>query len=123
MPIVDVDAHFEPGNSWLDDLPQLRARMPEFAYEERLVAFVSGDLLRGVPRQQWPPMDQLVPPGIRAIMGKEKAEGFEDAVQHPAADAAGRIEWLDRVGIDVQNIICVEGISVGSLPRGPRTGA
>ena len=87
MSIIDVDAHFEPGDAWLDDLPELRDRMPSFPYEDRIIAFVCGDLLRDVPPDAWPATDDLVPPGIRAIMGKEKVEGFEDAVQHPVADA------------------------------------
>jgi len=111
MSIIDVDAHFEPGDAWLDDMPELRDRMPSFPYEDRIIAFVCGDLLRDVPRDRWPATADLVPPGIRAIMGKEKVEGFEDAVQHPVADAPGRVRWLDRVGIDVQNVICVEGIT------------
>ena len=28
--IFDIDAHFEPGNDWLDPYPALRAKLPKF---------------------------------------------------------------------------------------------
>ena len=55
--IIDVDAHAEPAPGWLDDFPDLAARLPELLPDtdprfalgtaEMFAWFVSDDLLRG----------------------------------------------------------------------------
>ena len=111
--IIDVDAHAEPTPSWLDDSP-LAARMPKQDQGEVTMKFVAGDLLEDVPRDQWPALEQLLPPGMAAIAGKERVEGFayDDANQRGVADPPKRVAWLDSVGIDAQNVICLEGLTV-----------
>jgi hypothetical protein len=29
MPVIDIDAHFEPTAEWLDEFPALKAKLPE----------------------------------------------------------------------------------------------
>jgi uncharacterized protein len=110
--IIDVDAHGEPGPGWLDGSPLL-ARLPEQDRGETLLKFVAGDLLAGVPRAQWPTLEELIPPGIAAIDGRERVEGFayEGAEQRGVADPLKRIAWMDEIGIDRQNVICLEGLT------------
>ena len=115
--IVDVDTHFEPGPAWLDDYPALSERLPErFSVAESTVRAQVGDLLRLVPEQQRPPIEQLVPPGIAAILGEAEVEGygFEGSAMHTPGDAAERLAWMDRVGIDIANTICLEGADYGA---------
>ena len=122
--IVDVDTHFEPGPAWLDDYPALSERLPErFSVAESTVRAQVGDLLRLVPEQQRPPIEQLVPPGIAAILGEAEVEGygFEGSAMHTPGDAGERLAWMDRVGIDIANTICLEGADYGARPRRPRS--
>ena len=115
--IVDVDTHFEPGPAWLDDYPALSERLPErFSVAESTVRAQVGDLLRLVPEQQRPPIEQLVPPGIAAILGEAEVEGygFEGSAMHTPGDAGERLAWMDRVGIDIANTICLEGADYGA---------
>lgn len=110
--IIDVDAHGEPTPDWLDGSPLL-ARLPKQDHGEVLLKFVAGDLLAGIPREQWPTLEQLVPPGLAAINGQERVEGFayQGAEQRGVADPLKRIAWMDEVGIDRQNVICLEGLT------------
>ena len=57
-----------------------------------------------------------MPPGIAAILGQVKVDGygFEGSSMHTPGDAAERLAWMDRVGIDVANTICLEGADYGS---------
>ena len=111
MPVIDIDTHFEPGRSWLAEHPELAARLPEYSVAESTVRAQVGDLLAGVPEHQRPPREELLPPGIAAILGQVKVDGygFEGSAMHSQTDAATRIAWMDRVGIDVANTICLEG--------------
>ena len=77
MTVIDIDAHFEPTEDWLDEFPTLKAQLPDrlptddprfplaggspsmFAY------FVSDDLLRGVPREKRMPIERIVTKGMR----------------------------------------------------------
>jgi predicted TIM-barrel fold metal-dependent hydrolase len=70
-----------------------------------------GDLLALVPFEQRPSVDALLPPGLAAILGEVKVEGygFDGSAMHSQTDASQRIEWMDRVGIDAANTICLEG--------------
>jgi len=109
--IIDIDTHFEPGRSWLADHPTLAGRLPEFSVADATVRAQVGDLLARVPAERRPPMNELLPPGLAAILGEAKVEGygFEGSAMHTPADAAGRLAWMDGVGIDVANTICLEG--------------
>jgi hypothetical protein len=113
VPVIDVDSHFEPGSSWLDDHPRLRDRLPVFDTAEVTTKIVAGDILADVPRDEWPTWEQLAPPGIAAIAGRaDKPDdyGYEGSSMHGASDAAARVAWLDRNGIDLESVICLEGM-------------
>jgi uncharacterized protein len=113
MPVIDVDSHFEPGASWLDDHPSLRDRLPRFDTAEVTTKIIAGDILADVPRDEWPSWEELAPPGIAAIAGHEEKPddyGYEGSSMHGATDAATRVAWLDRNGIDLESVICLEGM-------------
>jgi len=115
--IIDIDAHFEPGEDWLVPYPDLRARLPRLNPGRLAVDAIAGDLLRGVPADQWPPFEDLVPPGAATLFGKEKDDEktrraeFEGRNQFQVANAAARVQWLDAQGIAQQHVICLAGIS------------
>jgi uncharacterized protein len=113
MPVIDVDSHFEPGPVWLDEYPSLRDRLPPFDTAEVTTKIVAGDILANVPRDEWPSWEQLLPPGILAIAGQEEKPddyGYEGSAMHGATDAASRVAWLDENGIDLESVICLEGM-------------
>jgi predicted TIM-barrel fold metal-dependent hydrolase len=113
MTVVDVDSHFEPGPVWLDDYPSLRERLPVFDTAEVTTKIVAGDILGNVPRDEWPSWEKLLPPGIAAIAGVEEKPddyGYEGSSMHGVADARARVEWLDANGIDLESVICLEGM-------------
>jgi predicted TIM-barrel fold metal-dependent hydrolase len=115
--IVDIDTHFEPGPAWLDDYPALAERLPDrFSVAESTVRAQVGDLLASVPADERPPMEELLPPGIAAILGEVAVEGygFDGSAMHTPGDAKERLEWMNRVGIDVANTICLEGADYAS---------
>jgi predicted TIM-barrel fold metal-dependent hydrolase len=109
--VVDIDTHFEPGRTWLADHPALNERLPEFSLTEGTVRDLVGDLLKQVPSEQRPPDDELLPPGMAVIRGEDEAEGygFEGSSMLAPADPVARLAWMDRVGIDSANTICLEG--------------
>jgi uncharacterized protein len=113
MAVIDVDSHFEPGSAWLAGYPDLRDRLPEFDTAEVTTRIVAGDILAGVNREDWPSWDELLPPGIAAIAGGEERPddyGYEGSSMHGAADAGARVAWLDANGIDMESVICLEGM-------------
>jgi uncharacterized protein len=113
VPVIDVDSHFEPGGSWLDDHPSLRDRLPAFDTAEVTTKIIAGDILADVPRDEWPSWEELAPPGIAAIAGREQKPddyGYEGSSMHGATDAASRVAWLDQNGIDLESVICLEGM-------------
>ena len=113
MTIIDVDSHFEPGPAWLGSYPELRGRLPEFDTAEVTTKIVAGDILAGVPREDWPSWEQLLPPGIAAIAGTgEKPDdyGYEGSSMHDATSARSRVAWLDENAIDLESVICLEGM-------------
>src|SRR4051812_36600981 len=113
MAVIDVDTHFEPGREWLDDHPRLAERLPEYSVAGATVEAMVGDLFSGVPEAERPPLDRLLPPRIAAILGEEKIDsyGFEGSAMHTPSDPVGRLAWMDAVGIDVTNVLCLEGAS------------
>ena len=115
--IIDVDSHFEPGSDWLDPYPELAARLPRLDPSLLAVDAIVGDLLRDVPAPARPPVDALLPPGLLALFGQEKAAEaerraeFEGKNQFQVANAKARVEWLDKQGIAIQNVICLSGFA------------
>ena len=116
-PIIDVDAHFEPGTDWLQPYPELAARLPRLDPASLAIDATVGDLLRGVPEAERPPKSDLLPPGLLTLFGDEKrAEAerrkeFEGKSQFQVANAQARLAWLDTQGIALQNVICLSGIA------------
>ena len=90
MAIIDMDTHFEPGRAWLADYPHLDARLPVYSVAESTMRAQVGDLLALVPEERRPSYDVLLPPGIKAILGQEKVDGYGftgSAMHTPAARA------------------------------------
>ena len=113
MPVIDVDTHFEPGRAWLEHYPKLADRLPEYSVAESTLRATVGDLMANVPPDERPTRDQLMPPGIAAILGEEKVAdyGFDGSAMHTLADPRARLAWMDTVGVDAANVICLEGAS------------
>jgi uncharacterized protein len=118
MPVIDVDAHFEPADDWLDEFPSLKRRLPErlptddprFAMRspEMFAYFVSDDLLRGVPRERRMPVERLVTAAMREKYDPDRGPeaGYPGSDQHQyMVDVAARLRWMDEQCIDVQNVI------------------
>ncbi len=121
--VIDVDSHFEPGGDWLEPYPELAARLPKLRPALLAVDAIVGDLLRGVPPEERPPLEDLFPPGLLTLFGQEKrgeaerrAE-FEGKEQFQVANASARVKWLDEQGIDVQNVICLSGFAYNQAIR------
>jgi len=115
--IIDIDAHFEPGEDWLVAYPALAKKLPKLNPGLLAIDAIVGDLLRGVPEAQRPPTKDLLPPGLLALFGDEKkAEAvrraeFAGRNQFQTANAAARVKWLDQQGIAQQHVICLSGIA------------
>ncbi|MFK7898993.1 MAG: amidohydrolase family protein, partial [Myxococcota bacterium] len=115
--IIDIDAHFEPGADWLEPYPKLAAKLPRLDPSLLAVDAIVGDLLRGVPEAERPPLSELLPPGLLTLFGQEKeAEAdrraeFEGKAQFQVANAEARMAWIDQQQIDIQNVICLSGIA------------
>ncbi|HEY8525296.1 MAG TPA: amidohydrolase family protein [Acidimicrobiales bacterium] len=135
MPIIDIDAHAEPADDWLDEFPALKAKLPDrlpvhdprFALHspEMFTWFVTDDLLRGVPRERRMPMERLVTPGIRALYDPDRGPevGYPGSDMHqPLLDVAARTRWLDEQGIDVQNLISGTGYTLARAIEDPALG-
>lgn len=132
--IIDVDAHVEPAPGWLDEFPDLAARLPEkfpdtdprFAMgtAEMFAWFVSDDLLRHAPPDQRMPIDRLVNPAIEFLFTEEaKGLTFAGADQHaPLIDPAARVAWLDAQGIEKQNLITGGGYTLARAIADPGLG-
>lgn len=118
MTVIDIDAHFEPADDWLDEFPALQAKLPErfptddprftMRSPEMFAFFVTDDLLRGVPREKRMPIERLVTPGIRKLYDPDRGPevGYAGSDMHkPMVDVAERLRWMDDQGIDVQNVI------------------
>jgi uncharacterized protein len=110
--IIDVDAHGEPPEEVVDEA-LARAGLPQPDVGETTMRFVAGDLLDTVPRESWPALSDLLPPGMAAIAGRERVEGFayDGAEQRGLADPEKRLRWLDEVGIQAQNVIALQGLA------------
>lgn len=111
--VIDIDSHFEPGEEWLNQYPELAARLPKLDPAELAIDAYVGDLLRDVPKDQWPPREDLLPPGLLQLFGNEKQDEatrraeFEGKTMYEVANAQARVKWMDEHGIDIQNVICL----------------
>ncbi len=121
--IIDIDSHFEPGSDWLAPYPALAKKLPPLDPGPLTVDAIVGDLLRGVPPQQRPPLAELLPPGLLTLFSaektgeKERRSEFDSKSQFQVANAAARVKWLDEQGIAQQHVICLAGIAYNlSLP-------
>ena len=110
--IIDVDAHGEPPAAFVAEVRERIGLAPE-AVGETTLRFVAGDLLATAPRESWPTLEEMLPPGARAIAGLERIEGFayDGADQQGVADPATRLAWLDEQGIAAQNVIALAGMT------------
>jgi len=117
--VIDVDAHFEPGDDWLQSYPDLARRLPKLDPGMLAVHSIVGDLLHSVPLAQRPALADLLPPGIATLYGDEKAgeksrrAEFAGKHQFQVANAQARLRWMDQQGIHIQNVICLAGIAYG----------
>ena len=114
--IIDVDAHFEPGEDWLAKLPDLAKRLPKLDSGELAIKVICGDLIDSMPAHLRPSAAELTPPGLLTLFAKEKAgekdrrSEFEGKNQMEVANAKARLKWMDAQSIDYQNVICVSGV-------------
>lgn len=115
--VIDVDAHFEPGADWLAPYPDLARRLPTLDGGALAVKVICGDLLDSMPIERRPPMEELTPPGLLTLFAQEKAgekarrAEFEGKNQMEVANAKARLQWMDSQGIDIQNVICLSGVT------------
>jgi predicted TIM-barrel fold metal-dependent hydrolase len=137
MRIIDVDAHFEPPERWVDDFPGLGERLPDLLPEsdprlprgvntpEAFAFFMSDDLLRGLPPEQRMPMHRLLTPGMRAMYDPEqsRAFGYEGASMcREMTDVDSRLTWMDDQGIAKQNVISGTGYTLARVVDDPVLG-
>jgi uncharacterized protein len=115
--VIDVDAHFEPGADWLAPYPDLARRLPQLDPGALAVKVICGDLIDVVPPDRRPSMAELTPPGLLTLYAEEKAgekqrrAEFEHKNQMEVANAKARLRWMDEQGIDIQNVICISGVT------------
>ena len=117
MAIIDVDAHFEPAADWLDEFPDLAARVPAMLPEsdpriprgvdtpEAFAFFMSDDLLRNAPREQRMPIERLLTRTCTGstTRGRRRLRGASMAAR--MTDVTERLAWMDAQGIARQNVI------------------
>jgi predicted TIM-barrel fold metal-dependent hydrolase len=137
VPVIDIDAHFEPAADWLDEFPSLRDRLPARfpTYDPRFTMrspemfawFVTDDLLRGVPASQRMPIERLVTDGMRSKYDPDRGPdaGYPGSDQHQHLESStvhDRVRWLDAQGIDVQNVISGTGYTLARAIDDPALG-
>jgi len=115
--VIDVDAHFEPGQDWLAKYPDLAARLPKLQGGALAVKVICGDLVDSIPEERRPSLEELSPPGLLTLFAQEKAgekerrAEFEGRNQMEVANTKARLKWMDEQGIDIQNVICLSGVT------------
>ena len=135
--IIDVDAHAEPTQDWLDDFPALKLRLPPrlpendpqfetgVASPHMFAWFVASDLQRGLPVEQRMPASALTTPFMHLMYDPDRPTGlgYEGADQHWALDPEARVRWLDECGIDAQNLISGTGYGLARAIDDPELAA
>lgn len=76
--VIDVDAHFEPGEDWLTKRPDLVKRLPSVDAGSMAVKTICGDLVASMPEKLRPSMAELSPPGLLTLFAQEKDGEKED---------------------------------------------
>jgi predicted TIM-barrel fold metal-dependent hydrolase len=115
--VIDVDAHFEPGNDWLIPYPELAAKLPKIDMTHVATDSIVGDLLLDAPTAQRPSLESLMPPGVQLMFGQEKLDErrrrdeLGECQQLPVANASARLKWMDEQRIDIQNVICLSAMA------------
>jgi predicted TIM-barrel fold metal-dependent hydrolase len=114
MPVIDVDSHFEPSESWLDEFPALKRKLPE--------RFPTDD-----PRftMRSPEMFAYFVSDIREKYDADRGPeaGYEGADQHQyMVDTGARLRWMDAQGIDMQNVISGVGYTLARAVKDPVVG-
>lgn len=116
--IIDVDSHAEPAPGWIQEFPDLRAKLPDRlptgdpqfpstgASAEMFAWFIAADLLRGRGPSGMR-ADEMVTPALRVMYDPNRPAGvgYPGADQHASLDAEARVEWMDAIGIAAQNLI------------------
>lgn len=114
--VIDVDAHFEPGEDWMAQRPDLAKRLPRLDGGELAIKTICGDLIASMPEHLRPSKAELTPPGLLTLFAQEKADEkdrrseFEGRNQMEVANAKGRLKWMNQQRIDYQNVICVSSV-------------
>ena len=73
MRVIDVDSHFEPGESWLASYPDLIGRVPRRqSLADLVVEMTYGDLFRRVPEDQRPASEDIVPHALVEALTAER---------------------------------------------------
>ena len=128
---IDVDSHVEPAPGWLDEFPDLMARLPELLPDtdprfalgtaEMFAWFVSDDVLRAVSPAERMPMERIVNPAMQFLFSGEAGEfTYSGADQYaPLTDAVARVAWLDEQGIAKQNLISGGGYTLARAVEDP----
>ena len=117
QPIIDVDAHFEPGNDWLDPYPELAARLPRLDPSLLAVDAIVGDLLRDVPRRSVRRSSSSCRRGCSCCSGRRRPPR-PSAGRSSRARASSRSRTRRRASrgstsraSDLQNVICLSGFA------------
>lgn len=117
MRIIDVDSHFNEPADWFEKAnPKLAAQLPRMTVAETLLDVVVGDLFSSVPPALRPDPMSLLPAEVVAAYDDFLAGGDPPQVAIDAGafapeawQAAPRIEWMDRRGIDIQVLLPSNG--------------
>ena len=75
--VIDVDAHFEPGEDWMAKRPDLAKRLPRLDGGELAIKTICGDLIASMPAHLRPTKEELTPPGLLTLFAKEKSDEKE----------------------------------------------
>ena len=129
---IDADSHMAEPIDWLEQMdPKLSREVDDRAPTE-LGERLLGELLESIPKEQRPPLSEILPPAQLAIMdqltGMEsteerqkalKATGLEALFNPPGgAGGADRVKFCDERGIQIQLCLPTLGIPMISAARG-----
>lgn len=113
--VIDVDSHLEPDADWLASYPELAGRLPALSPGALNLKVLCGDLLESIPQSRRPSLADLTPLAPQTIRPEGQEGGMATAGLVGAASLEDRLRWMDRQGIDIQNVICLAGVSYLAL--------